>query len=245
MDTHPHTGDPNPTDPHPGDTRAPQRTPAGQATPADQATGASGADSDEQELLVDFILSLDGCAAADGWPGWWGLESPEYLQWLEAQPTRVSLMGANTYRLMSAMAQQAETIDISQQERDSFAQMADTEKIVFSATLEERLDWPNSRLIATDAVTAVQDLKRTSSDPLTTVGSISLASSLMQAGLVDRFRIVLFPVLTGRSGLERIWERFADFTLELLEARTFDGGLQLLEYRPTPLAAPPGTAWDR
>ena len=42
-----------------------------------------------------------------------------------------------------------------------------------------------------------------------------------------------------------MWERFADFTLELLESRTFDGGLQLLEYRPTRLTAPPGTAWDR
>ena len=32
-----------------------------------------------QELLVDFITSLDGYGAAEGWPGWWGLEGPEYL----------------------------------------------------------------------------------------------------------------------------------------------------------------------
>jgi len=31
------------------------------------------------ELLVDFITSLDGYAAAEGWPGYWGLEGPEYL----------------------------------------------------------------------------------------------------------------------------------------------------------------------
>ncbi len=30
-------------------------------------------------LMVDFIISLDGYAAADGWPGYWGLEGPEYL----------------------------------------------------------------------------------------------------------------------------------------------------------------------
>ena len=30
----------------------------------------------KQELLVDFIISLDGYAAAEGWPGWWGLEDP-------------------------------------------------------------------------------------------------------------------------------------------------------------------------
>ena len=34
------------------------------------------------ELLVDFITSLDGYGAAEGWPGWWGLEGPEYLAWL-------------------------------------------------------------------------------------------------------------------------------------------------------------------
>jgi hypothetical protein len=32
-----------------------------------------------QELLVDFITSLDGYGAAEGWPRWWGLEGPEYL----------------------------------------------------------------------------------------------------------------------------------------------------------------------
>ena len=38
------------------------------------------------ELLIDFITSLDGYAAAEGWPGWWGLEGPEYLGWLAEQP---------------------------------------------------------------------------------------------------------------------------------------------------------------
>jgi hypothetical protein len=41
-----------------------------------------------QELLVDFITSLDGYGAAEGWPGWWGLEGPEYLAWLGQQPER-------------------------------------------------------------------------------------------------------------------------------------------------------------
>ena len=59
-----------------------------------------------QELLVDFITSLDGYGAAEGWPGWWGLEGPEYLAWLDRQPERdyTILMGANTYRLMSGFA---------------------------------------------------------------------------------------------------------------------------------------------
>src|SRR5687767_3368765 len=62
------------------------------------------------ELLVDFITSLDGYAAADGWPGWWGLEGPEYLAWLGEQPEAAYtvLMGATTYRLMSGFAAEGE-----------------------------------------------------------------------------------------------------------------------------------------
>ena len=58
------------------------------------------------ELMVDLITSLDGYASAEGWPGWWGLEGPEYLGWLEAQPEKdyEVLMGATTYRLMSQMS---------------------------------------------------------------------------------------------------------------------------------------------
>jgi len=95
------------------------------------------------------------------------------------------------------------------------------------------------------AADAVRRMKREATMPLLLTGSLSLGHSLMREGLVDRFRLVLFPVITGRTGLERIWDRFEDYSLELLTARTFEGGLQLLEYAPTHLEQPPGTDWDR
>ena len=69
------------------------------------------------ELLVDFITSLDGYASAEGWPGYWGLEGPEYLAWLDESPERhyTALMGATTYRLMSSFAATSDD--------DSFAQL--------------------------------------------------------------------------------------------------------------------------
>ena len=62
------------------------------------------------ELLIDFITSLDGYGAAEGWPGWWGLEGPEYLAWLGEQPEAdyTVLMGATTYRVMSGFAAEGE-----------------------------------------------------------------------------------------------------------------------------------------
>jgi dihydrofolate reductase len=75
-----------------------------------------------------------------------------------------------------------------------------------------------------------------------TVGSLSLCRSLLQAGEVDRFRVVVFPVITGATGKDRIFDGYPDIALELVETRTFDGRLQLLEYVPTVLDGPPGAS---
>ncbi len=67
------------------------------------------------------------------------------------------------------------------------------------------------------------------------MGSLSLCRSLLAAGLADRFRVVVFPVITGRTGRDRIYDGYPDVALDLVEHRTFDGRLQLLEYVPTVL----------
>ncbi len=182
------------------------------------------------ELMVDFITSLDGYAAADGWPGWWGLEGPEYLAWLEEprQRDHVALMGATTYRLMSGMAASGD-----------FTALDEVPKVVFSSTLEEPLSWANSRLVTDDPVEVVRAMKRDGTTPMQTLGSLTLARSLLAAGVVDRFRVVVFPVITGATGLERVYDGYPDVVLELVESRTFDGRLQLLEYVPTVLDKPP------
>jgi hypothetical protein len=60
---------------------------------------------------VDSIISLDGCGAAEGWPGYWGLEGHEYLAWVEqdAENEHTALLGATTYRLMSGFAAEMPT----------------------------------------------------------------------------------------------------------------------------------------
>jgi dihydrofolate reductase len=186
------------------------------------------------ELMVDFITSLDGYAAAEGWPGFWGLEGPEYLSWLGETPEReyTVLMGANTYRLMSGFAAGADD--------DSLAELDQMTKLVFSSTLEEPLSWANTSLVAEDPVEAVRAMKRDGDNDLRTLGSLSLCRALLAAGLVDRFRVVVFPVVTGVTGRERIYDGYPDLALELVESRTFDGRLQLLDYVPTVLTGPPG-----
>jgi dihydrofolate reductase len=194
------------------------------------------------ELLIDFITSLDGYASGEGWPGFWGLEGPEYLAWLEEQPEVTYLMGANTYRLMSGFAAgevPAGQDDFSADEEASVDGLTQAPKVVFSSTLEEPLTWANATLVRDDVVEAVRALKETDPRLLTTIGSLSLSRSLLQAGLVDRFRVVMFPVITGATGAERIYDGYPDVALEMTDHRTFDGGIQMVEYRPRVLDRPP------
>ena len=185
------------------------------------------------ELLVDFIISLDGYASAEGWPGYWGLEGPEYLAWLDESPERsyTILMGATTYRLMSGFAATSDD--------ESFGGLTDMSKVVFSSTLSEPLEWANTRLIDQDPIEAVRSLKAETIPGLRTIGSLTLCRSLLEAGLVDRFRVVVFPVITGSTGRERIYDGYPDVALEMVASRTFDGRLQLLEYVPMVLTGPP------
>jgi dihydrofolate reductase len=186
-------------------------------------------------LMVDFITSLDAYGTAEGWPGYWGMEGPEYLAWIEEDEgtEHSALMGATTYREMSGYA--AEMPD-----DPGLAAMTAMPKVVFSSTLKRPLSWANTELIDGDAVEAVQDMKRRDSRPLRTVGSISLCRSLLEAGLVDRLRVVVFPVITGTTGKDRLFDGYPDIALDLVDSRTFDGRLQLLEYVPTVLDGPPG-----
>jgi dihydrofolate reductase len=186
-------------------------------------------------LMVDFIVSLDGYGAADGWPGYWGMEGPEYLAWIKHDEAseHTTLMGATTYRLLSEYAAEMP-------EDPGLAALTALPKMVFSSTLEEPLSWANTELVDRDPVATVQGMKRRDSRPLRTIGSLSLCRSLLEAGVVDRFRVVVFPVITGATGKDRIFDGYPDIALDLVESRTFDGRLQLLEYVPTVLDGPPG-----
>ncbi|MFN8418681.1 MAG: dihydrofolate reductase family protein [Anaerolineae bacterium] len=146
-------------------------------------------------------------------------------------------MGANTYREMYGFTSQADLP--SEEEAESISSLTNASKVVFSSTLEAPLPWANTRLISGDAVEAARKLKQESDRPLTTLGSVSLARSLIAAGLVDRFR-GCFPVITGRTGNARIYDGYPDVALDMVKTRIFDGRIQLLEGVPRILTAPPG-----
>jgi dihydrofolate reductase len=141
------------------------------------------------------------------------------------------VFGANTYRAFARML--ASSTEESEVRDPWVTRMWNMPATVVSTTLKEPLDWPNATVASGDAVDVVALLKEQSEVPLRSHGSLSLNRALMAAGLVDRVQVTLFPVITGQSGLDPIFQGAADFDLELVENRTLDGRIQELIYRPT------------
>ena len=182
----------------------------------------------------DVFSSLDGYGAAGGdWTGYWGKQGPELLEHrlrlYDAEQRMV--FGATTFRaFVSMLAASTEDSDV----RDPWVtRMVNMPATVVSSTLEGPLDWPDATVASGDAVDVVARLKAESDVPLRSHGSLSLNRELMAAGLVDRVQVTLFPVITGRTGIDPIFRGAADFDLELVEHRTLDGHIQELTYRPT------------
>jgi dihydrofolate reductase len=182
----------------------------------------------------DVFTSLDGFGAAGGdWTGYWGKQGSELLDHrlaLYEQEQRM-VFGATTYRLFAGML--ASSTEESEVRDPWVTRMWNMPATVVSTTLTEPLDWPNATVVSGDAVDVVARLKEESEVPLRSHGSLSLNRALMAAGLVDRVQVTLFPVITGRTGADPIFQGAADFDLELIETRTLDRHIQELIYRPT------------
>jgi len=183
----------------------------------------------------DIFSSLDGFGSyrAGDWGGYWGKQGPELLEHrlaLYSQQQRM-VFGARTYRaftrLLAAGTENSEVGD------PWVTRMRNLPATVISTTLDGPLDWPDATLVSGDAVEVVARLKHESAVPLRSHGSLSLNRALMAAGLVDRVQVTIFPVITGQTGADPIFQGAADFDLELLESRTLDGHTQELIYRPT------------
>jgi dihydrofolate reductase len=183
----------------------------------------------------DVLASLDGYGSYSergDWGAFWGKQGPEFLDRRLAQydAGQRMVLGANTFRqflqLLGSNTAGPELDPVN-------ARMRNMPATVVSSTLEGPLDWPNATLVSGDAVDVVARLKEESEVPLRSHGSLSMNRALMAAGLVDRVQLTIFPVITGQTGEDPIFQGAADFDLELIESRTLDGRIQELIYRPT------------
>jgi len=184
----------------------------------------------------DVFSTLDGFGSYSGgdWGGYWGKQGPELLDRRLAMYSEEQRMvfGANTFRAFAQML--GSSTEESEAGDPWVRRMTRMPTTVVSTTLQAPLDWPDATIVSGDAVDVVARLKEESVVPLRSHGSLSMNRALMAAGLVDRVQVTLFPVISGQTGSDPIFQGAADFDLELMESRTLDGKSQELIYRPTP-----------
>jgi len=178
-----------------------------------------------RELTADLFLSLDGFAAARGYGAYFGYDGPELDTWVRHNfdPGYEILMGRVTYRALAAH---------SSGEDEVSRLMRAAPKAVISNTLREPLTWANTRLLDGAADSAIASMKREAGPPIRTIGSLDLVRSLLRQDLVDRLRILVFPLILADAGLEPFYETLPTTRLELLDTTVLDGRLLLHEYRP-------------
>lgn len=187
-----------------------------------------------RKLIFQEWLSMDGYAAdANGDVTF--IESTtlnkysdlEQLEWLDSIGT--ILLGANTYRLF------VEFWPTATKEEEVIADKLNSiPKIVFSKSLK-RAPWgkyPDAEIIGTDVVKAVRELKAKDDKDIVLWGSISLSQPLMRANLIDEYHLRIVPVALG-SG-RPLFESTGKLDFELYNAKKYESGLMLLQYRQAP-----------
>ena len=183
-----------------------------------------------RKLVYSMNLSVDGYIAAAGDDISWSAPSEELFQWwLEQEQTNsLSLYGRKLWATMSSYWPTGDQQPNATPAQIEFARnWRDTPKVVFSSTID-RVDW-NTRLATGDATAEISRLKNGDGGPIS-IGGATLASAAMRAGLIDEYALVTHPVLTGGgTPFFAALNKWAN--LDLVETKTFPGGVVLTRYR--------------
>lgn len=132
------------------------------------------------------------------------------------------IFGRVTYEGMAAYWQSAQGVVADY--------MNNLPKVVVSRTLD-RAEWKNTKLVKTDAASAVRALKHQGKKNIFVFGSADLSAALIEEGLFDEYRLVLVPVVLGKGKL-LFGHDLKRLDLTLLEARPLTTGGVLLRYEP-------------
>lgn len=144
-----------------------------------------------RKLIVSNVMSLDGFFEGPNKKFDWFVPDEEFLDYAKDLLRSVDtiLFGRTTYEHMAAYWPSAP--------RDEIANaMNNLPKVVVSRTLKN-VEWNNSRLIQGDVAEEISKLKQMPGKDIVIFGSATLASSLLQLGLIDDYRVILSPILLG------------------------------------------------
>jgi dihydrofolate reductase len=180
-----------------------------------------------RKVIASEFLSLDGVFEA---PDQWHV--PYFDEQMGEEIGRA--MAASDAMLMGRVLYE-EWADFwprqDPEENPVAARMNGVRKYVVSTTLKEPLGWDNSTLIKGDVAEEVSRLKELPGKDILVFGSGTLVNGLMRLGLIDEYRLMIFPVVLG-SGQRLFGDGVEETVLELVGTDTFDTGVVVLSYRP-------------
>jgi dihydrofolate reductase len=178
-----------------------------------------------RKVVVSEFVSLDGVVEEPMWTFQFAGEEQDKFKFDELAASDALLLGRVTYEGFAAAWPQ-----MAEQTGEYGAMMNGYPKYVASTTLGEPLEW-NANLIGENVAEEVSRLKQQPGKDILVFGSVSLVNTLMQHGLVDEYRLMVFPIVVG-SG-KRLFEDGSGMTvLKLAESKTFDSGVVVLTYEP-------------
>jgi dihydrofolate reductase len=177
-----------------------------------------------RKVIVSNLMSLDGFFEGPNHELDWFVVDEEFFAYARDMLRGVDtiLFGRKTYQHMADYWPSAPAEEIADQ-------MNNLPKIVFSRTLESA-EWQNSTLVKNDAVAEISKLKQLPGKDLVILGSASLASFLLQRGLIDEYRVILNPVLLG-SGSPLFQDVKQRLRLKLSRTKLFGSGVVVLYYQ--------------
>ena len=177
-----------------------------------------------RKVIVSNLMSLDGFFEGPNHELDWFVVDEEFFAYARDMLRGVDtiLFGRKTYQHMADYWPSAPAEEIADQ-------MNNLPKIVFSRTLESA-EWQNSTLVKNDAVAEISKLKQLPGKDMVILGSASLASFLLQRGLIDEYRVILNPVLLG-SGNPLFQDVKQRLRLKLSRTKLFGSGVVVLYYQ--------------
>ena len=183
-----------------------------------------------RRVIYAMSVSLDGfIEASDGDLSWSFPDQELHRHFNDLESTiGIHLYGRGLYENMAAFWPTADENPSAPEQEIAYARIwKSMPKVVFSRTLEH-VAW-NSRLVRGDIAAEVDKLKAQSGGDMS-VGGASLASTFMQLGLIDEYRLYVHPVVLG-GGKPMFYQQPQAFRLKLLETRRFGSGVVLLRYQ--------------
>ena len=174
-----------------------------------------------RKIIVTEFISADGIAEVEKLThGGWNAEMDKFKD-DELLDSGAMLLGRVTYEIFAG-SWPNETGDFA----DRFNALP---KYVVSKTLK-KLDWQPAELLTGALPDAVRTLREGSGGNIYVHGSISVAQELLRHGLVDRIRLLSYPVAVGQG--KPFFAPGEQHKLELISATRFSNGVLALEYAP-------------